>query len=355
MNTIFQKKLLPVIHITVWLIFILLPFFFINQDEKLFTPRFLERVSRIIFFAIIFYINYLILTPKLFFTKKNLWYFLSLVILILITTIFWIWFSELIFTRIYKPFDNEDFSAKFHHESIHRNFMLANHIFTSVLVCGLASMIKISEKLFSDSKKQKEIEKDLLTSKIAFLKHQISPHFFLNTLNNIYSLTEINVEDSRKAIHKLSKMMRYMLYDSENNETDLFQEIDFIKSYIELMRLRYSEDVEIIFETQNIKSNIKIPPLLFISFIENAFKHGVSYESKSFIKIYLESTDDYIVFRCMNSIHIQKNNELDKNSGIGMDNVKARLNLLFKSDYTLNISENNNIYSVELKIKISKL
>jgi hypothetical protein len=347
-----QKKLAPVIHIIIWLIFLLIPFFFLNQNEDLFFPKLIERWSRVVFFVLIFYINYLILTPKLLFKEKKWSYILSLILLITFFSVIWVILSDNVFNQIDKALLKENFPKGFHKLPNPRNFMLVNHIFTSSLVCGLATIIKISEKWYQDSQKQKEIEKELLSSKLEFLKHQISPHFFLNTLNNIYSLTEINVEDARKAIHKLSKMMRYLLYDSEKGETSINQEVEFINSYIELMKLRFSEDVLIVFNTDKTSTNVKIPPLLFISFIENAFKHGISYEKKSFINIYIEQTEENIIFKCSNSKHILNNQLIEQISGVGLDNVKARLDLIYKTNYTLNILDENEIYSVELKIPV---
>jgi len=340
-------NLKPFIHVIIWLIFILIPFLFSNQNDKIINPHLIERQSRILFFILLFYINYLFFTPKFLFEHKKWKFLIFSILLLVIFSISWIYLADFLFSPLHKNIP-KDFPTK----PNPRTFMIINHIFTSVLVFSLASIIKISEKWYIDSQKQKEIEKELLASKLGFLKHQISPHFFLNTLNNIYSLTEINVEDARKAIHKLSKMMRYLLYDSDKGETDINQEIEFINSYIELMKLRFSEDVEIIFQKNNLSGNVKLPPLLFISFIENAFKHGVSYENKSFIKIFIEQSNDNIWFKCINSKHIFKNQSVEQASGVGLENIKTRLDLIYKNNYMLDIYDQADVYSVELKIPI---
>lgn len=347
-----HSKIQPLIHISVWLIFFMIPFLFLNQTENIFSFKMLERICRLSFFISVFYINYLILTPKLLFESKYFTYFLSLTLLVVVATFFWFLIAEKLFISNHNPPFFDEFPKNINRRQNHRNFMIVNQIFITALVCGLASIIRISQKWIKENQKQKEIEKELLNSKLEFLKHQISPHFFLNTLNNIYSLTEINVEDARKAIHKLSKMMRYLLYDSENGQTTINQEIIFINSYIELMKLRFDENVKIIFEFEILNENKNIPPLLFISFIENAFKHGISYENKSFIKIEITQNANFLEFCCSNSNHIKNNLSLEKDSGVGLENVKSRLNLIYKSNYFLDIYEKKNVYTVKLKIPL---
>jgi len=350
------SKLGHFIHILIWLIFFLIPLVFLNQAEDFYFFKLLERWIRILFFIIIFYINYLVFTPKLFFKNRKAIYFVSLLLLISATTLIWIEITDLYFSIKFQHFIDESVKLKEETEQIIKNhnprqFIIINQIITSILVCGLASIIRISEKWYFEAQKQKELESELLNAKLEFLKHQISPHFFLNTLNNIYSLTEINVEDARKAIHKLSKLMRYLLYDSEKGETDINSEIEFINSYIELMKLRFTDEIIVLFDIQSNIRNYKISPLLFISFIENAFKHGVSYENKSFVKIEIAQTEKYLIFRCQNSNHA-KDSKIITTSGIGLENVKTRLDLIYKSDYKFNISDNDAIFLVELQIPL---
>ena len=144
---------------------------------------------------------------------------------------------------------------------------------------------------------QKETEKEKLNSELAFLKNQISPHFFFNTLNNIYSLISINAEDSQKAVLKLSKLMRYLLYESEQGNTKLSNEIDFMNNYIDLMKLRMNDKVDLTVSFPKKYEDKNIPPLLFIPFIENAFKHGISYREKSFIDINMMVTKEFNNFQ----------------------------------------------------------
>ena len=152
------------------------------------------------------------------------------------------------------------------------------------------------EKLNQTEKRQKELEKEKLNSELAFLKNQISPHFFFNTLNNIYSLIGINGPTAQESVLKLSKLMRYLLYESEHGETMISHEIDFMNNYIDLMKLRLSSRVELKVDFPKEFSDFPIPPLLFVPFIENAFKHGISARDRSFIHITLKINNNQISF-----------------------------------------------------------
>jgi LytS/YehU family sensor histidine kinase len=203
-------------------------------------------------------------------------------------------------------------------------------------------------------KRQKELEKEKLNSELAFLKNQISPHFFFNTLNNIYSLIGINTGDAQNAVLKLSKLMRYLLYDSEQGLSQLSSEIDFMNNYIDLMRLRMNEKVNLRVNFPSKYENTAIPPLLFIPFIENAFKHGISYREKSFIDIGMEVGKEWITFISRNSIVKPMEETGTERSGIGLDNVTKRLNLLYPGKHELTIDRENAIFYVLLKIKMNK-
>ena len=182
---------------------------------------------------------------------------------------------------------------------------LYNYTFNAIAFTVFAMGLKILERHAEIEKRRKELEKEKLNSELAFLKNQISPHFFFNTLNNIYSLIGINTTDSQEAVLKLSKMMRYLLYESEQGETNLNAEIEFMNNYIDLMRLRLSDKVKLTISFPVKYDETKIPPLLFISVIENAFKHGISYREKSFIDISMEVSKEMITFRCANSMVIR--------------------------------------------------
>jgi LytS/YehU family sensor histidine kinase len=193
------------------------------------------------------------------------------------------------------------------------------------------------------------LEKENVKNLMAFLKNQVSPHFFMNTLNNIHALVDINVEQAKNAIIELSQLMGYMLYESQSDRVSLKKELEFVKSYVELMQLRFTDDVDIAIEIPADLPNVVVPPLLTVSFIENAFKFGVSYEHPSFVHIKYEFEDDKLVFVCQNSLHESKPKHA--NSGIGLENSRQRIELIYGDAHWLNIDEdtNNNIFTVSLK------
>jgi LytS/YehU family sensor histidine kinase len=213
--------------------------------------------------------------------------------------------------------------------------------------------LSLLERQSKIEKMQEEMEKAKLNAELALLKSQISPHFFFNTLNNIYSLSTINPEDSRTAILKLSKMMRYLLYDSEEGDTKLSNEIELMTNYIELMKLRLDENYDLRVKFPDEYEDFRIPPLLFIPFIENAFKHGVSFREDSFIDIFMAISDNIIIFRSFNSLSGSAAETGLESSGIGLNNVRKRLDLLFPGKYNLHLNKTESTFEVLLKIDLT--
>ena len=226
----------------------------------------------------------------------------------------------------------------------------ANLIIMSVLLIGFDSgLIFFSKWMISEQNKLKA-ERESIANKMAFLQNQVSPHFFMNTLNNIHALVDIDTEEAKDAIIKLSRMMDYMLYESQSQGISLHKEMEFTQSYVELMKLRLTDDVDLQLEIPTILPQVKIPPLLTISFIENAFKYGVSYEFPSFIHIRFNVDDNNFYFEVENRVpeEIKRN----KNFGIGIENTRKRLELLFGKNYQLDINNENNNFKVNLSIPL---
>ncbi|WP_455584418.1 sensor histidine kinase [Bacteroides sp.] len=217
----------------------------------------------------------------------------------------------------------------------------------AILLVGFNIAIKLMFKSLRDEHTLKELEHERLQSELEYLKYQINPHFFMNTLNNIHALVDIDSTKAKKALVELSKLMRYVLYETSNKTILLSREIQFLNNYIELMKLRYTDkvDIQVVFPEE--VPEVQIPPLLFISFIENAFKHGVSYQKDSFIHVLTELDRDKILFRCSNS---NRQKEGEAHHGIGLDNIRKRLRLLFGNDYTLSIDETDDCFNVLLII-----
>ena len=217
-----------------------------------------------------------------------------------------------------------------------------------ILMLGMNLAIKLYFRQRRDREKMKRLEKENLEQQLEYLKYQINPHFFMNTLNNIHALVDIDPEKAKTTILELSKMMRFVLYEGNKQRVPLDREITFLQNYIRLMKLRYTDKVRITVTTPETIPNDEIPPLLFITFVENAFKHGVSYQQESFIDIKME-VGAQLTFTCSNS-KIPK--EEDKHGGVGLTNVKQRLNLIYGNRYSLDINDQADTYTVTLKIPL---
>ncbi|HTE00409.1 MAG TPA: histidine kinase [Mucilaginibacter sp.] len=223
------------------------------------------------------------------------------------------------------------------------------------LVLGVSTSVTAIQKWQKDQQARQELEQDKVTSELSFLKAQINPHFFFNTLNNIYALTQVDADIAGKAIHQLSRMMRYLLYDTQQGHTLLSQEIAFVKDYISLMQLRLTDVVKVTFNSPANLNDLPIAPMIFVPFVENAFKHGVSATLQSNIDINIEQTGKTLNLTVKNSIINDNSVSLDTNSGIGLVNTRRRLDLLYPGKYRLDITElnANNEYTVHLTLDLS--
>jgi hypothetical protein len=219
-----------------------------------------------------------------------------------------------------------------------------------ILMLGANLGIKSYFRSRDDRKRLAELERQNLEQQLEYLRYQISPHFFMNTLNNIHALVDIDPEKAKDTILELSKMMRFVLYEGNKQGVPLSRELEFIRHYIALMQLRYTDKVRIDVSLPVDVPDRQIPPLMLITFIENAFKHGVSYQHESFIDIKVELIEPlpqvtHLHFTCKNSKAERPNEE---KGGVGLVNVKKRLDLLYDKNYTLSIKDDTDTYFVEL-------
>ena len=247
----------------------------------------------------------------------------------------------------YRPMDNH--RPQRHNPPV----MIGQHDVISVvilvLMLGMNLGIKLYFKTRSDQKRLIQLEKENLEQQLEYLKYQINPHFFMNTLNNIHALVDIDAEKAKSTILELSKMMRFILYEGDKKGVPLTREFDFIRNYVTLMKLRYTDKVRIAVQLPDEAPDKQIPPLMLITFIENAFKHGISYQHESFINVEVNITDNKLLFTCRNSKADKPNQE---KGGVGLTNVKKRLNLLYDHNYTLRIDDEADIYNVQLTIPL---
>ena len=229
-----------------------------------------------------------------------------------------------------------------------------------ILILGANLGIKYYFKTRDDRKRLAELERQNLEQQLEYLRYQINPHFFMNTLNNIHALVDIDPEKAKDTILELSRMMRFVLYEGNKQGVPLSREMDFIRHYVTLMQLRYTDKVRITLDLPSEVPDRQIPPLILITFIENAFKHGVSYQHDSFIEAKVVVEGDKLRFSCRNSKSEKSNEErlqvgcgsAGTKGGVGLDNVRKRLNLLYDNRYSLNIKDEANTYCVQLNIPL---
>ena len=226
-----------------------------------------------------------------------------------------------------------------------------NALIMALLIIGFDTGLRTVFRWTKTDKERLKLEKENINNQLAMLRNQVSPHFFMNTLNNIHALIDLNTQEAKDAVIRLSKLMRHLLYDSEEEYTPISKEIQFIESYIDLMKLRYSDKVDIQLNIPDQIPEKVIPPLLFTSLLENAFKHGISYSNRSFVHICITFSDNLLEFRIENS-RVQRLTEKDQAGGIGIENTKRRLELIFQSNYDLSLEEKENEFMAKLAIPI---
>lgn len=221
--------------------------------------------------------------------------------------------------------------------------------FGGLLLMGMNLGVKLYFMSQRDRERQKIIDQRNLEQQMEYLKYQVNLHFFMNTLNNIHALVDIDPERAKTTIVELSKMMRHILYEGSKKLIPLTREVEFLNLYVQLMRLRYTRKVHINVDVPPQLPELKLPPLMLIIFVENAFKHGISYREESFIDIKLRVENKRLLFSCCNSkpTQVQRTNE---KGGMGLQNVRQRLELLYDDDYTLDISDGEKTYEVKLDI-----
>lgn len=226
-------------------------------------------------------------------------------------------------------------------------------VFTTILISGISACVEIVKKWYTDNESRLQLEQEKTASELAFLKAQINPHFFFNTLNNIYSLNRINAEKAGDAIYTLSHMMRYVLYET-HKDTSVKKEVQFIEDYIKLMQLRLTTKVQVLFNKPETNLHHIIAPMLFLPYVENAFKHGLSPTDNTSILIDILCTPSSVCLEVRNTVVEQQSPIMDESNGIGLVNTKRRLDIMYPGKYELKIDSHTaeNEYVVQLKITL---
>lgn len=309
---------------------------------------------------IIAYINMELLIPRFLILRKY-WKYVGLVLLCFVGFfLFYEFVLPILFEQLGQPHHPEGRRwIRGNSETGDRPFfnpmrrMRMIYSFTQTLaIYFLSTAFKTSQIAFKREKEAADLKSENLNSELKFLRSQINPHFLFNALNNIYSLSIIKSDKTPDNILKLSDMLRYIIYDCNANRVPLEKEINYINNYIDLQKLKDDQITSIEVDFENIDPNCMIAPMIFIPFIENSFKHSKIEDLKNgWIKMKIENDDDHLMFTITNSLP-KENFTKDQVGGIGLENVKRRLELLYPEKYLLEIVESKDKFLVKLKISL---
>ena len=409
-KTVRHKLLVISVHVLLWGLFLILPLFIYRiriPDIRFFYREIINKS----FLIILFYVNFYYLLPRLFRNRKLFSYFLSLVaalaILCIQQLVLEVYFLKTHASRIDRFYLStaRPFIAKAFRERREAGFGIAytgpgtgsaeNAIVTGndervlftqkdsalplnaipqpvffrdqfprmmyvitlkdalssgIVILLLSGFLKLAHSLFISEKQKKILENERLNAELNFLKLQINPHFLFNTLNSIYSQAHFKSEQTEHSILKFSRIMRYVLYDSTADKIPLTQDLEYISNYIDLQKLRLSKNITILYDVTGPVNGLSIAPLLLITFIENAFKHGISYTAPSEIKIAIAVTGNELSLTVGNAI-TQSSRETA--GGVGLINARRRLDVLYPGRHLLDVVENDHLYIVNLKIELN--
>lgn len=335
-----NRKLPVLIHILFWLAFIIPPLVMSPPPEGrgridpggnpyFFGGSTLSLIG-------LFYLNFYYLIPRYKLQRKGQQYFVAVTLVVI---------GELVFQYFLKVIFVQDFEA----------FVLNRElVFPAlpmlILVLTLSYALRISEEWRETERAKNELEKEMSSAEVTYLKTQINPHFFFNMLNGIYALAITRSELTPKAIIQLSEMMRYVLYESEKKTVALDKEVSYIRSYIDVQQLRLSTNNQVKLEVRGTTSGIQVLPLLFIPFIENALKFGVSMDDTTLTDVSILVNQNSISFFCQNTIVTK--GRVQECSGIGVQNARRRLELMYRDRYKLDLGAYGNNFIVQLTLQL---
>lgn len=349
-NIILSEKLRRLWQFLYWIFAAMLLLFVFSNSQYDFVVRVaVSVIITVISFGISTLINYYLI-PRYLFGGKTLRFIYLLVFAVIfsvwiniISVIFIIWYTAYYYPLTALP-NHTDLGLL-----ISGSFLII--MFAAIIHFIKETYTKLIERNRAEQQKT-ETELKLQEAKLKLLQGQLHPHFLFNMLNNLYGLWMENSKSTPEVILKLSSLLDYMLYECDSEKVAMRNEIEFIKNYIDLEKLRHDSRLKVDFTIENSLDNLEIAPLLLFSFVENAFKHGANKTSgESSICIRLKVDDNSLDFEVENTFLVI--DESKSRNGIGLKNVEERLNLLYNNQYTLNISTDNNIYRVSLQLRLT--
>lgn len=280
--------------------------------------------------TLLYVLNYSLLVPRLFFNDRKVWFFLADTLLIIVVI-----FLPVIYMELPEDVDMEKLSEQFNGLSIMK--ILAGSIILRLVLylcmIALAIGMRYAVRWYEERKKLEEERRRNAEAELNWLKNQLNPHFLFNTLNNISSLVQIDADKAQDSIAQLSDLLRYALYGSNNAKVRIVDEVEFMRNYIALMSLRCNGKTTVDVKFDDFDTSLMISPLLFISLVENAFKHGTSAHNESYVKVDMGLDGDDVVFSCENTAVIKDTIDYS-GSGVGLENMKRRLELIYPGSYS---------------------
>ncbi|MEJ8755481.1 histidine kinase [Pontibacter sp. H259] len=331
-----KKRYQIALHMIVWIAFGAWVLYYISGTQVLTTHRVLDVLVGITFWLLIFYINWYYLIPKYLAKNRLMLYVLNVLALLMV------------YGLVKSPFDfyvfkefNPNMKAVYTHER------LLQYGLGGLVLVFISSGLKVTGNYIRNERRNKELENQKLVAELAFLKSQVNPHFLFNTLNNIYSLAYKQSPETPDAIMKLSLLMRYMLYESNDTLVSLQKEVDHINNFIDLQKLRLREQTSIKFDVEGDIASKQIAPMLMMTLVENAFKHGLVSKNEIGILMNLKVTDNELYFSTANNISTHKKREF---GGIGLENLRQRLKLLYPNRHKLSFEEKDGVFYANLKL-----
>ena len=340
------------IHALVWGLIVLLPYFFFPEPFKNQTDTWINHLwYPVAQFAIIFYLNYLLLIDRLFLRKRHTLFIGINILIVCVLRYEWVFYHFMFPDNVIeKSLHHKHDLAGIDHKSNPLSFV--HEVLTCFVPAVAAVGVKTVQYRIREESRGREIENKNLEAELQSLKYQLQPHFVLNVLNNIYSLIDSSPTTARDNVHKLGKLMRYLLYGANKERVALAEETDFIDKYVKLMQTKGNDKLTVDYRFPEFKENYSVAPLLFLPLVENAFKHGVSAECPSNISFEIRLSGGNVTFKSSNTNHPKTSTDRS-GSGIGLENLKKRLELLYPSRHEFNygISENNR-FTACLKINL---
>jgi len=298
---------------------------------------------------VVFYINYLWLTPHYFVTGKHRYYWVINIVMIVILGIFlhsWMTYTHEMFSEGHHPRRHDPDLLDF-------IFFVLRDIVNLAISAAVATAAALAKRWMKAEATLREAEAARTAAELSNLRSQMNPHFLLNTLNNIYALTAFDTPKAQEAIQELSRMMRHILYDNQQPFVTMKEESEFLEDYIKLMKIRISESVSITFEKSILHPQQSVAPMLFISLVENAFKHGISPTEPSFIRINISADDHSLVCDIQNSNHPKTASDRSGH-GVGLQQVQRRLDLCYPGRYSWQrgVSADGKTYTSKITISL---